>query len=653
MSRPLYQHQPLVGDRCIRLLRLNGGKAGSLSGELLSTAIEDAPDYDALSYVWGKPQEGCSIALGDRHLPITPNCKDALVHLAAQEADHLVWVDSVCIDQNNILERNHQVAMMADIYGKAAKTIVWLGPGNDNTDEVIAKLNFLKRHYEGVQTSDDERRKYSPPNFPTRNGYCTRTYAFIDKLFDVEWFSRVWTIQEVSLAQKVVLQMGNSSFEWDTLVGYGLPEFTETTILKGPRFEGFNLRTMLFGMRRLAGTGARDQSGRTVTEALPLTDVFFRVKGQGASDPRDKFNALYWIFQIAGLHLPPPDYAKTPEQVFVDAVSACVEKDKAPWFLYMVSGDDRLVESGNEPRRELPSWIPDLASQSTRWRGLFDLDMTLRRRSLGYNQATGAGSTIPQQQPPFSLDLDSRLLRIRGHIVGSVGEYLVKMPKRYSETELVAPSWSAAVDYIRTLRTVLSFPAVRPTLKNGTSTGEEELNIATVFAGMATTLRPGTPTEPRARVWDREWQEILRQPESELEGLPVGSFEELQKAHDTPSWRHKSVWFFEEVYQKEEGMALTGLPEFRRLVKMWFDWRVADVHQTVTARILDNSIFVCNSLLGLGPPNMEKGDFVVQLDGLHFPFAIRETAGGFHLIGPAYVHKLVPTNGESKELVLL
>jgi len=105
------------------------------------------------------------------------------------------------------------------------------------------------------------------------------------------------------MARQSIFQLGTSSFTWGELLAYGMPEFTENPLPEGERFEGFNLRTHLYGFRKIA-----ERDGPEVArKVILLTDIFQRTKRHGASEPRDRVFALYWIFEIGGISFPKPD----------------------------------------------------------------------------------------------------------------------------------------------------------------------------------------------------------------------------------------------------------------------------------------------------------------------------------------------------------
>jgi len=115
-----YQYAPLRHPRSIRLLRLKHSSGSSLRWEIIEASVDNSPDYEALSYVWGSSTLEETILCNGKPLKVTSNCAEALRNLQPPPGgERLVWVDFICINQSSIHERNQQVALMAQIYGKA------------------------------------------------------------------------------------------------------------------------------------------------------------------------------------------------------------------------------------------------------------------------------------------------------------------------------------------------------------------------------------------------------------------------------------------------------------------------------------------------------------------------------------------------------
>lgn len=145
----LYQHQPLRSRSSIRVLELVPAKRldAPIHCKLIETSVDEAtsarPAYEALSYVWGCTDRNRKIYCAGKTLFITANCEAALRWLRHKSESRTLWVDSICINQSSIEERNEQVKMMADVYTKAEQVIVWLGEGHKYTPTTFLALRVL------------------------------------------------------------------------------------------------------------------------------------------------------------------------------------------------------------------------------------------------------------------------------------------------------------------------------------------------------------------------------------------------------------------------------------------------------------------------------------------------------------------------------
>jgi hypothetical protein len=129
--RDPYKYEPLptsANSAFVRFLRvLPEIKDGCLQCELIPSELSDH-EYTALSYTWGAQTDDHKILVNGSQLTVRRNLWDFL-NLANQHYQHrYFWIDAVCINQNDIVERNGQVSMMASIYQQAASTLIWLGP---------------------------------------------------------------------------------------------------------------------------------------------------------------------------------------------------------------------------------------------------------------------------------------------------------------------------------------------------------------------------------------------------------------------------------------------------------------------------------------------------------------------------------------------
>jgi hypothetical protein len=140
----LYCYQPLPsGVDKIRLLNLlpsedeDGPIQCKLVNYSLTTTGRRRNLYEALSYVWGSEQKPESISIDGSYLPITLSLHEALLRLRDHALGRYLWIDAVCINQDDTMEKMHQIGLMAQIYGYARQTIVWLGNTGDDSEKAI------------------------------------------------------------------------------------------------------------------------------------------------------------------------------------------------------------------------------------------------------------------------------------------------------------------------------------------------------------------------------------------------------------------------------------------------------------------------------------------------------------------------------------
>jgi len=143
----LYRSLP-VGSNRIRLLDLKAAIApgDDLVGRIRVVNLNHSPRFTALSYVWGAkatPSDTIVCQPLSCSLEITSGCYDALRHVRSVFGAVTIWVDAICVNQEDDDEKVAQIRYMGDIYTRAEAVYVWLGEGSSASDRAI---RFLKAH---------------------------------------------------------------------------------------------------------------------------------------------------------------------------------------------------------------------------------------------------------------------------------------------------------------------------------------------------------------------------------------------------------------------------------------------------------------------------------------------------------------------------
>ncbi|KAI3335405.1 heterokaryon incompatibility protein-domain-containing protein [Ustulina deusta] len=365
----VYQHEPLISTSSIRVLdllpSLNRQAPIRCNIRHVQLGSPDA-DYEALSYVWGARQGHQPITCNNRDLHVTSNCLAALIQLRRRLRTRTLWIDAICIDQGDdaaaIAERNQQVAMMGELYRSARDIIVWLGLGNEElTPRIFRYLKTLSlfRYLDGMNAPRIIRRmgklakpymvKMTWPDGPGVSRAKGPAFEGLIELLGNEWFSRIWTVQEVITPGRCTVMCGASTIEWNQF-SFGMRDAGAS--------HHSNANALLLYLR---GTIADEILDPTNVDAdyrsmhdIQLLKAICRLE---CSIPHDKIYGVFSIFRARGLHLPDPDYNKPLVQVLEETARAYVQQKGKLDIL-------RITLPPSEATG-LPSWIPDwLSGQS-------------------------------------------------------------------------------------------------------------------------------------------------------------------------------------------------------------------------------------------------------------------------------------------------
>ena len=223
-----FKYNPVCADE-VRLMKLVQGEPNSrIEVELMTVPFRKLGThyrFEALSYHWGEDDAAKPIFIRDISRPppkidslyqsvnraqapeneirIKYNLFEALYHLRSQEQDLWLWVDALCIDQDNPKEKEVQVARIADVYVAAENVLIWLGAGNERTTQAIQLLHDLA-HVE--QPSDIIANEKRLPDWKD-----------LAHFMKASWFSRLWVIQELVLAKNAVVYCGSKTIHWNDL----------------------------------------------------------------------------------------------------------------------------------------------------------------------------------------------------------------------------------------------------------------------------------------------------------------------------------------------------------------------------------------------------------------------------------------------------
>jgi len=107
---------------------------------LHNISLDLRPKFEALSYCWGQPEIREQIQLDEHCIEVTVNLESALRYLRQRRHDRVLWIDALCINQHDILEKNSQIPMMGRIYRSARTILAWFGPANHAVESALDRI---------------------------------------------------------------------------------------------------------------------------------------------------------------------------------------------------------------------------------------------------------------------------------------------------------------------------------------------------------------------------------------------------------------------------------------------------------------------------------------------------------------------------------
>ena len=347
----------------IRVLQMKRVCSGAVY-ELHTRLLDDQLRFRAVSYTWGSPALTHTINCNGKDLLVTSSVFELLSSpVISNLCDELpLWIDAICINQRDDVEKAHHVRQMCFLYSLAEEVIVWLGQAGSGTDLAMQTIRALSEkeawispeNYSLFATSEDMLGKAGLAS-NTKELRC----AF-GSLLCRAWFRRLWVFQEVVLARRRQVVCGSEIVRWDDFANgmsviarlqvHGFYPTYPDPVSGSQALEG------IFEMSRTAES--RKLTQKALKSAF-LLDVALR---KLVTDPRDR---VYAMLGLGSSHLCDKikvDYSRqgpsAMRRLYIDCAKACIEEDPSLSLLYMLSG--RAKNPG------LPSWCPDFDAPQSR-----------------------------------------------------------------------------------------------------------------------------------------------------------------------------------------------------------------------------------------------------------------------------------------------
>jgi Heterokaryon incompatibility protein (HET) len=440
-----YSTLPTFG-RKIRLLRIHPkvGQASSeydINCELSDVSLDSEIDYTALSYCWGDPTAKKSILLNGNKFAISKNLSIAMEHIQDVDGAVVMWVDAICINQDNNEEKTEQVQLMHSIYSKARRVIFWLGEAAPNTDVAfdcidqigpfLLQTGIWELSHEDLNTWDNIPRDGSRRSqirsdllvfmhqllTAVQKGVDHFIYFRNSNLLTRKWFWRVWCLQECANAQQAIFMCGHKQVEydcfWATIFCFEIFRFWALSRYQtnDPSVDmrsssilawQFSSPSKSLGIRRRLLTDPKSVA-LSLKSLLYRTSVFdsrtFRIE---ATDPRDRVYGLLGIGNDEVSREIIPDYEISCAQAYILTAKALLRRGHL---------DTLSLCRKRSLNENLPSWVPDWsASNREPW---------FENHEARHFQASGSTTTDFVEHEPDSIAACGTIT-LRGALIDTI-----------------------------------------------------------------------------------------------------------------------------------------------------------------------------------------------------------------------------------------
>ncbi|KAL8930408.1 MAG: hypothetical protein Q9208_000591 [Pyrenodesmia sp. 3 TL-2023] len=595
------------------------------------------PVYEALSYTWGDNIDRCMIYVNRLPFPVTRNLDVALRYLREPDKPRVLWIDAVCINQWNLAEKTHQVGMMRSIYRNASRVLIWLGETDKDirkamaflqrADEVEGSLytppSSLAEYREALQQVKEEgkaekrkakERKAEERKAEERNANDLseklRPFALgLAKIFQKQWWFRVWVVQEMLVAKKPpLLGCGRKWISWKVvrklMYNVGLRE-SNGVLSKAEAV--FNLALM-----------APDYSDLEIQRPRPWRSfkyLLVATSDRNTTQPHDKIYALLGLVTDNANEEIDIDYEQPYSMAYQKAMVHVLKSAKDLEFLMFAM--NRRISS------EIPSWCVDFSIPE--WNSQSYLPIPLREWQRGPLGASGR-----QTKATISHQPDRGTIQIMGTVVGRINQIHVSKCRTPGLT-----TWDQRTDLNELLR---------------------KDNMVNVIGSWVlwdiSTFTPMVRTVVENRFGKKEALQMLA---SGIVWKTALGFDDISKhVGEGFTWWQKYLIF--DKYSALEKYVQLTFPDYRTLSRDWShlgfkfpnlqklkNWALRSV--VGTSRWLTNeSLFTTDTgFFGKAPTPLnalEPGDLLCIIYGCGAPIVLRPSGESYKVVTFAHVNEL-------------
>ncbi|KAI9148970.1 Heterokaryon incompatibility protein [Paramyrothecium foliicola] len=637
--------------REIRVVQVEAGSGNAkIKCKLVTVSLESKPQFEALSYVWGSSTQGYVVDVEGCLMNVTDNLHSALMRLRQPSEARVLWIDQLCINQCDVVERSQQVAIMGDIYKQSSQTLIWLGDeteawsgASSDQSSILKTRPCIWKKKQGL-TRDFKYDAWAEPCFTAGNwgdmcasydqDYIHHAFKLISRLAETlglqgipylkkgddplslntlralayimhkPWWSRIWTLQECLIPSCAVIVYGTveapcqmfflAAERYAGLASEIDPEFIEGL----GQFRADTLRHFSQTLMDLSTYHTKQHY-----QCIDFRSLLRHFRSRQATNHKDK------IYGLLGLNIDwrgrsplLPDYTLETTQIYQSATLRSIQDYES---LVVLITDMTRRQSGED--LELPSWVPDW-SWSPSYMELLQRYEQTKTYSAASNTSTHA-----------RLDGLSRLV-LSGTEVDTIG----------STSDVMAPD--TANSSPSTFLQWWTFSRNARAYNNPSET------------------KP-LYTLPQSPLDDAFWRTLCGNTVT-VQTAKNGKYfaPDYKRATDIDFQRYMA-W----CQEHEPGLSSSDQNAAFSPVELHdaAEYTTRSIHSAICAATTMRRMFITRrGYLGLGPANTLEGDRIFLLHGGRTPFLLRKgtenlnatvhrSEDSYHFVGDCYVHGIM------------
>jgi hypothetical protein len=306
--------------------------------------------------VWGDTEPKKTIFIHGRPKTVTPNLYDALLQLRKPQLPTFLWVDAICINQEDIQERSQQIMNMSEIYSKVICVFCWLGRIDDihgpaesaSAAGAARRLNNLETIFQSKDTDGN-------PLILSRSILGELNHSLF-RLCTLPFWYRIWITQEVVLSRKALFLWG--SIEINMITFQKLLKFKDR-FLPADWYSVFEVTNSALMYANFT------QALEMRSHPLTLQGALLATKHRSATDPRDYIYGMLALTHQGNIAIV-PDYTKSIKAVYLEAFKVILQQESNLDALSACcrGWNQTCGMEGATNESKWPTWLPDWSHAS-------------------------------------------------------------------------------------------------------------------------------------------------------------------------------------------------------------------------------------------------------------------------------------------------